>query len=525
MYHLHTQKSAVFALFIILLSLTSCAYLPNHQSTTASKSSPENTTRHTITAVSSIKQKALTTKDQTLWQRLITQYQFPDVHNERIQKEIDWYTKHPEFFQRIQKNAEPYLHFVIEQVEAKQLPGEFALLPIVESSYRPFAYSHGRAAGLWQFIPSTGNHFGLEQNWWYDGRRDVYLSTQAALKYLDQLAKRFDQDWFLALAGYNAGGGTISSAIRKNKRQQKPTDYWSLSLRNETMRYVPKLIALAKIFAQPEQYGVTLIDIPNKPYFERVLIGQPIDLARASELAEIDLDELYKLNPAFNQWATAPNGPHHLLLPTHSVDMFKQRLAELPDDQRMKWARHQIKKGETLGQIARQYRTTIEQIKTANHMRTANIREGRHLLIPTAHYKEHLYAHSKEARHKRIVETQRRGFKVEHRVKRGESLWSLSQQYQVGVRKLASDNAMAPGDTLRVGQNLIIWSKKPSHSILAEQKRLQTIRYTVKQGDSLSRISKKFKVTVADLQRWNPSDKKYLKPGQQLKIIVDITRS
>ena len=344
---------------------------------------------------------------------------------------------------------------IVNEIEKRGLPGELALLPIVESAYKPFAYSHGRAAGLWQFIPSTGIAYGLKQTWWYDGRRDVYASTNAALTYLTKLSKRFDDDWFLALAGYNAGGGSVSSAMRKNRRLGHPSDFWALSLRKETRHYVPKLIAIASILANADKYNVTLIDIPNEPFFEKVNITKQLDLARAAELAEISIEDLYILNPSFNQWATSPEGPHYLLLPVSKSADFKTKLAALPDSQRLKWVRHKVKNGETLGQIARRYRTTVTQIKQANPIKNNLIRAGKHLLIPTANYNNRLYASSADMRKSDIINTSRQGQKVEYYVQSGDSFWSIAKQYGVGVRSLAKWNAMAPRDTLFLGSSTL----------------------------------------------------------------------
>lgn len=461
-----------------------------------------------------------------IWPRLIALYQLPPIDNARVQAHINWYSKHPSYLARVQKNAEPYLYFIVNEIEKRNIPGELALLPVVESAFRPFAYSHGRAAGLWQFIPSTGRAFGLQQDWWYDGRRDVYSSTHAALEYLSQLSKRFNNDWLLALASYNAGGGTVSSAIRRNKRLGRGTDFWSLKLRKETENYVPKLIAIATILANPEKYNITHRDIANTPYFERVNISKQLDLARAAELADISVEQLYQLNPPFNQWATHPKGPHYLLIPQQKAEAFSLKLSGLADSQRLKWIRHKVKPGETLGHISRRYRTTITQIIQANNIRNNNIRAGKHLLIPTASYNDSLYSNSESMRKKAIQGRARKGHKLEYFVQAGDSFWSIAKQHKVSVRQLAKWNAMAPGDTLKVRQELIIWDKnRHSNSLLTASHKNQTIRYTVRNGDSLYLISKKFNVSVNELKQWNVLNKKYLKPGQTLKIVVDVTRS
>ena len=208
--------------------------------------------------------------ERDLWNRIRAGFQLEDMDHPRIQRELNWYARHPEYMERVAERAQPYLHFIVEEFEKANIPSEIILLPIVESAFQPFAYSHGRAAGIWQFIPGTGRRFGLEQNWWYDGRRDVYASTMAAIKYLTSLNKQFDGDWMLALAAYNSGSGTVKRAIRRNKRQGKPTDFFSLHLPKETRAYAPKLMALKKLIANPEKYDMTIPSIPDEPYLARV---------------------------------------------------------------------------------------------------------------------------------------------------------------------------------------------------------------------------------------------------------------
>lgn len=531
MHYLITNKTIRFLLFASFSALIACTP-PQLRPPEATKFNTPIKPEMAVASVVDVPLKQPTVDvpavPVNLWQRLFSLYKLPAIDNKRVQAEINWYSKHPEYLDRVQKNATPYLFHIVNEIEKRGVPGELALLPIVESAYRPFAYSHGRAAGLWQFIPSTGEAFGLKQTWWYDGRRDVYASTNAALTYLSKLSKRFNDDWFLALAGYNAGGGSVSSAIRKNKRLGRNTDFWALDLRKETKHYVPKLIAISTILANAEKYNITLRDIPNEPFFERIDTKKQIDLARAAEIADISIEELYVLNPSFNQWATSPDGPHYLLIPSSKSADFKNRLADLPDSQRLKWVRHKVKSGETLGQIARRYHTTIAQIERANQIKNKLIRAGKHLLIPTANYNSSLYTNSVAMRKNAIVNTTRKGYKAEYYVKSGDSFWSIAKRYQVGIRSLAKWNAMAPRDPLKIGQKLVIWSDKShptAHTQMTSARKHQTIRYTIRNGDSLYLISKKFKVSINELKRWNSLNKKYLQPGQKLKIIVDVTRS
>jgi len=469
-----------------------------------------------------------------VWARLRNNYSLPPLENSRIQREIDWYARHPKYMDRVNERAAPYMHYIVSEIEKRGMPGEIALLPIVESAFQPFAYSHGRAAGIWQFIPGTGRRFGLKQNWWYDGRRDVYASTQAALNYLQRLNKIFDGDWMLALAAYNSGEGTVLKAVRRNKKRGKPTHFWALSLPKETRSYVPKLLAIAKVVANPTQYNMNVASLENKPYFSKVDTKSQIDLALAAEMADISLDELYKLNPGFNRWATAPKGPHYLLIPVDKAPAFEAKLADLPSSQRMRWKHHKVKSGETLSHIADKYRISLSLLKDSNKLRRNIIRIGQNLVIPVAAKSARTYRLSETQRKQKILNSPKSGrHKVTHVVKSGDNFWDLSRKYKVSVRALAKWNAMAPRDVLQRGQKLVIWTKtaqastrtQVSHAAVPRSKSImQRINYIVRRGDSLARIATRFRVRVADLLRWNTIKKnKYLQPGQRIKLFVDVT--
>ncbi len=470
-------------------------------------------------------------RSQNAWHRLQHGMQIDPVMNKRIQAQLDWYLKHPGYMERVMKRAEPVLPFILDEIESRNLPTELALLPIVESAYQAFAYSHGRASGMWQIIPSTGRLLGLKINWWYDGRRDIIESTRAALKYLDSLANQFDHDWELALASYNAGPGRIRSAVRHNKKNGRATDFWHLTrIRKETKDYVPKLLALKELFTHPEKYGLDLLHIEDSQAYEIVELDSQIDLALAADLAGLTTEELYQLNPAFNRWATAPEGPHRLLLPRDKVDTFNQELAKLPKQERINWVRYKIKSGDSLSVIAERHRTTVSLIKKVNKIRGTNIRAGKYLLIPTATRSLNQYTLSQSARVSKVKNTARKGEKIIHQVKSGESFWSISRRYGVQTRALAKWNGMAPIDTLRVGQRLVVWKnsntprlQKVSLLETSPQQKMHALRYTVRKGDSLSRIASKFNIRVADIKKWNTIGK-YLQPGQKLKLYVDITR-
>jgi membrane-bound lytic murein transglycosylase D len=322
-------------------------------------------------------------KSDSIWNRMFSLYALPNVDNRRVEREIKRFLRHPEQLVKIQRRAEPYLHLIMNEIEAKNIPGEIALLPIIESSYRANVTSPASAAGLWQFIPSTGLSFGLKQNWWYDGRRDVYASTQAATEYLKKLSRSFNGDWFLALASYNVGIGNVKKAIRRNKR----ANYWSLKLPRETREYVPKLLALAKLFAQAEKYNLPLKSIPNKPFFKAVKINTQLGLKKAAKMAKMNFEDFFILNPAFNRVITPPNGSYRLLVNTKNAKEFQQNLDKLPHHERVDWIKHTTKKGESLRNIARQHKIRIKDLLKVNNLTRREIRNidaGKVLKIPPA---------------------------------------------------------------------------------------------------------------------------------------------
>ncbi|MCK5334741.1 MAG: LysM peptidoglycan-binding domain-containing protein, partial [Gammaproteobacteria bacterium] len=305
-------------------------------------------------------------------------------------------------------------------------------------------------------------------------------------------------------------------------------DFWHLKLPKETQGYVPKLMALSKLISNPEDYNVDLKCIQNAPYFNVVKTNAQIDLAVAAELADMDIGDLYKLNPGYNRWATDPAGPHQLLIPIEKADQFKAGLLEIPAKNRITWKRYKIKANQTLGHIANKFHITVAQLKQINKIRSNNIRVGRHLIIPVASKGMAHYALSKTQRDKqrRAIKRKGKGKKVYHTVKSGDSLWDISRLYKVGTQQIARWNGMAPKDILRAGQKLVIWTKKQltpriNSSMVGDF--IRTVRYRVRNGDSLYRIAKRFNVSIRDLHRWNPIKGKYLKPGQSIKVYVDIT--
>ncbi|WP_101759463.1 LysM peptidoglycan-binding domain-containing protein [Oceanicoccus sp. KOV_DT_Chl] len=470
----------------------------------------------------------------TIWPRIRLGFQLDwGLEQKRLDAEFNWYQRHPEYMSRVSNRARRYIYHVTEQLEQAGLPLELALLPIVESAYDPFAYSHGRASGMWQFIPGTARMYHLQQSWWYDGRRDIIDSTAAAISLLERLADYYDGDWLLALAAYNSGQGNVNKAIRKNKKRGKPTDFWSLDLPRETRSYVPKLLALAKLVDNPRRYGIDLYPVPNQPYFATVSTQSQIDLAQAASMAEIDIDELYLLNPGYNRWATDPSGPHRLLVPLANESIFEQALTKLPPSKRLHWQRHTVKEGESLLLLAKRFNTGVDTIKQINSIRGNMIRAGQSLMIPMASQAGEHYSLSADQRLTTIHEQRTGGAntrQIFYTVKSGDSLWTIAQKHHVSTSKLAHWNGIAPKDLLKPGQKLSIWlaknnkqAKGTTAPVNQRKNVVKKVGYKVRNGDSLARIADKFNLRITDIVKWNKvNPKKYLQPGQRLTLYVNV---
>ena len=458
-----------------------------------------------------------------VWQRVSDGLRFHIPVDKRVEAQKAWYLKHPEYMKRVVTRAQPFLYYIVDEIEKRDMPMELVLLPIVESAFDPFAYSHGRAAGMWQFIPGTGKRFGMEQTWWYDGRRDVVASTQGALDYLTYLANMFDGNWLHALAAYNSGEGRVSKAIRANKKAGKPTDFWNLRLPRETRAYVPKLLALADILKNRDTYAYAWPEVENVAVIDIVDIGSQVDLAFAADLAGMSLKELHALNPGFNRWATSPEGPHRLVLPLDKASNFADALAKIDRNDRLNWVRYTVKSGDSLSEIASKYHTTVNVVKQVNELKSNTIRVGQAIMVPVALKALDAYSLSQGERLAATQNTKRSAHKITHTVKSGDTLWDIARKYKVSTKKLASWNGMAPNDMLKLGKTLVVWQDAPASK--NSDAIIKQLTYTVRNGDSLSRIASKFNVRINDISKWNNiNSKRYLQPGQKLKLFVDVTR-
>jgi len=481
-----------------------------------------------------------------LFDRIRAGYALPDSQHYAVNREIEGYRSRPDFLDRTFGRGARYLHHIVTEIERRDMPLELALLPVVESAFNPVAYSRSHAAGLWQFIPSTGKHYGLTQNWWIDERRDVLRATDAALNYLQYLHRYFNGDWYLAIAAYNGGEGTVSRAVKRNADAGRATDFFSLDLKAETRDYVPKLLAISRIVADPAAYGLSFAAIPNQPYFDVVDPGKQIHLGEASELAGISRDDMFALNPAFNRMTTPPSGPHRLLLPVERAEPFRLALASEAGTQRLAAAaaaepppdvRHRVRSGESLSGIARQHGVSIESLRARNGLRGSVIHPGDTLMIPTG--ASGAAAPVAEARQDIVAQLPERlpsagrattparsaaaPSASTHKVKPGETLWGVARQYGVTVPALAGANGMTSRSQLVAGSRLQIPGADKTSAPVGEA---SPMTYKVRRGDTLTQIAERFNVSVQQLMTWNQMrQSNSLRAGQKIVVYVDPRRA
>ncbi len=493
------------------------------------------------------------TDTNDLWQRIQNGYAMPESTSSLIAKHENWYSSRPDYVKRMVERSQRYLFHVVEEVEKRGMPTEIALLPMIESAYNPQAYSTSRASGIWQFIPSTGKHFGLKQNWWVDNRRNVTFATDAALTYLQKLHGMFGA-WDLALAAYNAGEGTVSRAIERNRKLGLPTDYESLNLPPETKNYVPKLQAIKNLMTNPENYGLKIQTIANTPYFARVSAPAQIDSHLAAKLAEISDDEFLALNPSYNRPVLTSEGEkHELLLPIMSAETFRSNLANY-DKPLVSWRTYIAKRGEHLDKIASKFGINTSQLRDANNLPAQKkMKQSSTLLVPNGNRTEFnkpastnttasatdladgstdessvamqqaannidisstesaVVADSDDTNSKRVIT---------HKVKKGDVLQSIANRYGVTVKQIMAENSLKT-NRVKVGQQLHISAVNSSKStnVANGKKGIKKQTYIVKRGDTLHSIAEKFDVAVVDIKRWNKKTGNNIQPGNRLTIM------
>ena len=391
----------------------------------------------------------------SIWTRIRDGFAVPEVKSRRVAQFESWYRKHPEYFERMITRSGLFLHYIVEEIEKRGMPTEIALLPMIESAYNPNAYSRAHASGIWQFIPSTGKNYGLEQNWWHDERRDVVAATGAALDYLEKLHDEF-QDWHLALAAYNWGENGVRRAIKRNKKRGKSTSYYRLRMPRETRNYLPKLQAVTNIIADPERVGLVLPEIPDRPYFTAVETNEHIDVQLVARLAEMSIEDFETLNAAFNRPVIASDGERQIILPLDNARIFTANL-EYHDEPLVTWQTYALKKNETVAQVAARFNIDAEKLRQINGVKPyVKLRTGHSLLVPMlanadASNLDETWDRPEFSRPNNFY-----GTRIVHRIKPGDTLSEIAQKYRVSMRGIKSWNGLK-GSSIRAGKKLVIY--------------------------------------------------------------------
>jgi membrane-bound lytic murein transglycosylase D len=389
-----------------------------------------------------------TAQHDDLWQRIRDGFAMPNLDSPLVAERVAWYAARPEYLARTLERSRRYLHHIVEELERRGMPTELALLPMVESSFNPMAYSRAHASGLWQFIPPTGKRYALSQNWWYDARRDIVASTSAALDYLGDLYEMHG-DWQLALASYNWGENAVARALEKNRAAGLPGEYAHLTMPQETRDYVPKLQALKNIIANPEPFGIRLDPIPNQPYFTTITKTRDIDLRLAAELAEMPVEEFIALNPGFNRPFIPVAVNSRIVLPADRVEVFHANLEKRDDKTLVSWKAYTPQRGESLDAIAKKFGVALARLREVNGIAPRSHAMPSLLVVPLSGAADAarlpiMYAPPI------ALATQRT---LLHRVKPGETLATIARRYRVSVDDLRRWNTvgrLTAGQTLKI---------------------------------------------------------------------------
>ncbi len=458
---------------------------------------------------------------EDVWQRIRSGFKIDPAAslNPLVATHESWYGSRPDYVKRMVERSRRYLFHIVQEVDRRAMPMEVALLPMIESAFNPTALSTSDASGIWQFIPSTGRHYGLKQDTWYDGRRDFTAATNAALDYLGKLYLDFG-DWQLALAAYNCGEGCVARAIQKNVDQGLPTDYASLTLPGETRHYVPKLLAVKNLISHPEQYGIEISTLPNEPYFNQVRVHANMDIHSAAKLADMSSTDFIALNAAFPRNLIRSDTPVNLLVPVDKADKFQRNLETGTWDS---WQPQTVKKGARPEAIAKRFDISIDRLKEHNQfqLKRGKLVRDQIILIPIKG--RGVMASPSPASVPIATDSN------EHQVERGDTLFSVARRYGMTVIQLAQANPNL-GSSIRPGQVLLLpvsenITPKPAairHVAFkpSVRKPVKPTRYTVKRGDTLHAIADRFGVTLAELKTWNRVFRKSssIRPGQAIVV-------
>jgi membrane-bound lytic murein transglycosylase D len=433
-----------------------------------------------------------------LWQRIRDGFDLPELDSKLVARHERWYADRPEYVANMMERAQRYLHYIVEEVEKRGMPTEIALLPMIESAFNPDAYSVSHASGIWQFIPSTGKKYGMKQNWWYDGRRDIISATEGALDYLQNLHDQFG-DWELALAAYNCGEGAVARAIERNRRRGKPTDFASLKLPDQTRNYVPKLLAIKHIVSDPDKFGLQLQPIPNQPYFSAVATTHHIDAKLAAKLADIPLDEFNALNPGHNRPVILQENADILLLPVDKTETFRANLDSY-NEPLVSWQPYASKKGERLDKLAPRFGLSVAKLKSVNGLSPrSKVSNGQTLLVPSSNGAE--ADADFEAFNTHILPDDQRT--TVHIVRRGETLGSIARHYHISLASLKARNGNS--SVIRPGQRLAIAGAAPVHAKTHLARAVRHVRSHLRQARNSGK-SLAGRVAMESLSRLNSKD-------------------
>ncbi|WP_233078375.1 lytic transglycosylase [Rheinheimera soli] len=455
------------------------------------------------------------TQYDNLWQRIADQMTLTVPNNDDIETQKRFFIRNQKLLKTASDNAEPFLYHIVTELERRKMPLELALLPIVESTYNPKAGSFAGVLGIWQFTPGTGRNFGLKQNAWYDGRRDVIESSRAAMDYLQYLYSNVEQDWLSAVAAFNAGEGRVFKAIERNKYRGQPTDFWSLHLPKQNTSYIPKLLALAELLKKPEKYAIPMPVLANQPQTKVIQINRGLDLVKAADLLNLRVAELRRLNPGFKT-TTVPSASYQLVVPFGAADDIDQQIAALPNVKVAPVAstgRYKVKSGDSLSKIAAAHKTSVKALQRANNLNSSQLKIGQLLTIPGLATPDEPAVTARSTQKTTATASAVQTYTV----KSGDSLWEIGKKLNVSTAQLSNWNKLGTKAQLKPGQKLTYYTESAQQTTSSAK----SMTYKVRPGDSLASIAQRFKVKVADIVKWNNiKTNKYLQPGQELTLYL-----
>ena len=495
------ERQFLAASLLFLIALSSCQSNPtivNNKDTKCISSSINSECNKDV--VISIEKLQLMAEN--IWEYMIINNNYD--HNVILDKKtlgyINNHIKDVDKFNELLSKSYYFIYYVIQELEAADLPPELALIPFVESNYDPFSISPSGAVGLWQFMPKTGRMFDLEKSWWNEDRHDPYRSTHAAIGYFKYLFERFDDDLYLALAAYNAGPTYLDRQINKNKRRNLKYDFWSLDLNKQVTEYIPKYIAIREIVFNYEKYGVTLPDIPVESVVKRIEIPGQVEILTLSEYLEIPPELIYKLNAGYTKWASAPKDKSIFYVPIEKTYLLDSPNSPFDNVNQINWISHIVESGDSLWKLANKYDTEVKIIKKINYLESDLLSLKDTLLIPLSSSKSNNFIPYEM-----------------HIVSEGDTLWSISNKYNIDIRDITKMNSLNQNSILQLGQQLTIGNKNIHRNIESKKR---TILYSVKQGDNLYKISDIFDVSVESIKQINDFESSDLMPGQIIKIAI-----